>query len=293
MPRPPSRPRLRPALLGWAALVLGGGLVSRCIFLAGTRLALSPGAATPAAPPLPAFRPETAGFPAGLPPVSPLPSSTDGSPNAPSAPSSLAEIMALSERGDHAHAAALACALPEDQRAAALSSLFALWAAENRTEAAAAALALSEASDRGFAWRAVLVQWAPADPAGLAAHALSLPDDTPRRQALAEAMHHWLVRDADAALAWAGALPSTAEHDGVVAQVAQDPALIREKTDLALAWAETLHDSALRSRVLGRVVREWREFEPAAAERFARQSPDLSPSEREDILVGERFTAHP
>ena len=88
-------------------------------------------------------------------------------------------------------------------------------------------------------------------------------------------------------------MPVTPDNDLAFATVAQHPDLVRDQPARAIAWAESIHDPTMRSRTLGRVVREWREHDSAAAEAYARIAPGILPDEREDILVGERFTTHP
>ncbi len=206
--------------------------------------------------------------------------------------------MDLTAAGRFPAAAALALTLPEGQSAAALASVFALWTQAAPHEAADAALALTDPAARDHAWQTVVATWSAAAPASLAAHSLTLPENfaPARRHALDAAVGHWLALDAPAAMDWVGRLPSGPATDGAVALVAQQPDLLHTQPELALDWAESIQDPPLRSRTLGRVVRAWRDSTPAAlaaAEHYARTSPDLLPSEREDILVGERFTAHP
>ncbi|EPX55641.1 hypothetical protein D187_009252 [Cystobacter fuscus DSM 2262] len=205
----------------------------------------------------------------------------------------LATVLATGERGDYAAAVRLGAALPEDQRGPALASVFGRWASQDRSAAATAALALTDTLARDIAWSAVVQQWAPADPATLASYASDLPPGAVRNIALDSALGHWLESDPPAAIAWVEALPSSPEDDVIVARIAQHPGLIGSQPELAIAWAEAIRDPVLRSRTLGTVVREWRDINPAAAEHYARTSPELTPGEREDILVGERFTPHP
>ncbi|WNG28194.1 hypothetical protein F0U62_32460 [Cystobacter fuscus] len=204
-----------------------------------------------------------------------------------------ATVLATGERGDYAAAVRLGASLPEDQRGPALASVFGRWASQDRSAAASAALALADPLARDIAWSAVVQQWAPVDPASLAAYASDLPPGTVRNIALDSALGHWLESDPPAAIAWVEALPSSPEDDVIVARIAQHPGLIGSQPELAIAWAEAIRDPVLRSRTLGTVIREWRDINPAAAEHYARTSPELTPGEREDILVGERFTPHP
>lgn len=264
-----------------AVLLCGGAVLLLCLHV--TR-ALMPAPLRPAGPTPPRNQyPITTSTVVPSPSISPPPRLV----------SDLGQALACGERGDYPAGVALALALPEDRRAAALGSLFAFWTAEAPASAAHAALALADPTARDIAWHAVVSQWALADPAGLAALARDLPAHSARTHALDEAVSHWLAHDADAALAWVDALAATAENDSPRATIATDPALVRARPELAIARAESIRDPALRSRTLGRVVREWRESAPAAAEAYAHRAADIFPSEREDILVGERFTAHP
>ncbi len=214
-------------------------------------------------------------------------------PAAPLASATMADAIMLAEAGRFAEAAELVGKLTPELRQAALVSIFALWAKKDPRLAATAALSLEDDARRNLAWHAVAVAWAESDPAALAAHALSLSDDTARNQAFDAALPRWLERDARSAMEWVGALVAGSESDSAVAILARHPALLERGPELALDWAEAIQDSALRSRTLGVVVRAWLSASPAEAARYARQSPDILPSEKEDILVGERFTLHP
>ena len=248
----------------------------------------------PAPPPTP-FRsaPAPADFVSSAATV-PAPEPTPPTSPAPAIPApTLASLLSLADSGDHAAAASLTPNLPEGDQLPALASIFSAWAAHDLAAATSAALAIGTDSHRDTAWRAVAAAWAETDPAGLAAFARELPSGPARHVALEHSVRRWLDLDAPAALAWVETLPSSPESDIAVALVARHPSLLSTQPELALAWAEALRDPAQRSRTLGHVVRAWREIAPAAAEHYARSSPDLTDSEREDILVGERFTAHP
>lgn len=206
---------------------------------------------------------------------------------------SLAAVMIEAEAGRHARAAALLAALPDGERAAAIASVYDRWAEAAPEAASASALALADHVTRASAWRAVVRRRAFADPAGLAAHAGGSPPGPERHAALEAALARWLELDAPAAVEWIGRLPASPENDVVVAQVARHAAQIDRRHESALEWAEAIQEPALRSRVLGDVIRDWRDHAPRAAEAYARVTPHLTASEREDILVGERFTPHP
>lgn len=209
------------------------------------------------------------------------------------ASATLADALALAAAGHFSEAAQLAAETSPELRSACTASVFSLWARTEPRLAASAALALHEAAERNLAWHAVVLAWSERDPAALAAFALSLRDEPLRHRALDAALPAWLEREEQAVFDWVGSLPSTPESDGAVALVARHPALIARDPELALAWAEAIRDPRLRSRTLGQIVRAWQGTAPDEAARYTRRSADLLPSEKEDILVGERFTAHP
>ena len=212
---------------------------------------------------------------------------------APAMSATMADALSLAGRGRFPEAVDLAGAVSPDLREASISSVFSLWAGTQPRPAAEAALALADDAQRGFAWQAVVAAWAESDPAALAAHALSLSDATARARALDAALPRWLERDERSAVDWVGALPSGRGSDQAVALLARHPAFFDRGADLALDWAEAIQDPVLRSRTLGVVVRAWLSTSPSEAARYARRSVDILPAEKEDILVGERFTAHP
>ena len=229
--------------------------------------------------------------------VAPVVSASPPRPSVPTvagaAPATMADALALAGTGRFTDAAELAGEVSPELRAAAVASVFSLWAKSQPRSAADAALSLDDEARRNLAWHAVVGVWAESDPAALAAHALSLSDESARNRALDAALPRWLERDERAAADWVGALPSGRESDSAVALLARHPALLEREPALALDWAEAIQDPVLRSRTLGVVVRAWASASPSEAAGYARSSTDISPSEKEDILVGERFTAHP
>jgi hypothetical protein len=201
--------------------------------------------------------------------------------------------LSLANAGRFSAAAEAALTAPEELRLATLSSVFSPWADKHPHEAAAAALSLAEEAQRNVAWHAVATRWAENDPAALVVHAWSLVDESARGRALDLGVPRWMERDETSALAWVGALPSSRASDPAVALVASRSSLIEYDPESALCWAETITDRDLRSRTLSTIARAWLLTAPEAAARYARHSPDIFPTHREDILVGERFTAHP
>ena len=208
-------------------------------------------------------------------------------------PPAMQRALSLADAGRFSAALEVALSVSEELRHAAISSVFSRWADEHPKAAAAAAITLSDDAQRNVAWHAVATRWSENDPASLAAHAWSLDDESLRGRALDSALPRWLERDEPAALAWVGALPSSRASDPAVALVAGRPSLIEHDPELAVCWAETIADANLRSRTLAAITRAWLLADPEAATRYARRSPDIFPAHREDILVGERFTAHP
>jgi hypothetical protein len=205
----------------------------------------------------------------------------------------MAQALSLAATGRFPDAFASAQKGSPDLRCASLASVCALWASQQPRLAAQAALALSDSAQRTVAWHAVATTWADRSPDALAAYALLLSDQSARNQAFDAALPRWLERDESAALAWVGALQSATENDHAVTLIALHPPLIERSPELALSLAEAIQDASLRSHTLGQVVRGWIPSSPDQAADYARHSPDLLPSEREDILVDERFTAHP
>lgn len=247
-------------------------------------------------PTKPAVAPPPQPSPATTPALIPHATHPPAPPSVPAAAtpaSPFAEAFALAERGLFSDAVRTAQTLPADQRTPALVSVFSIWAHHAPAEAANRALSHPDDAERNLAWHAIATAWAADAPADLATFAWSLADETPRAAAFAAALPAWLERDEPAALAWIGALPASPRTDSAVAIVARHSPLIERDPALAISWAEVIQDPALRSRTLGQVLRVWLPVDPDAAGRYARSSPELFPSEREDVLVGERFTAHP
>ncbi|MFT4175258.1 MAG: hypothetical protein QM627_01265 [Luteolibacter sp.] len=227
-------------------------------------------------------------------------SSHGGVPGPPSPPSSSPPLStpmeeALSLAADRRFHDALAAMhqVPQDMKASVITSIFALWVDQSPGEAAKAALDLPDAFENRLAWNAVTTRWAEVAPDQLAVYALSMEGNaSQQQQALTSAIPHWLEINDNDAIKWVGALPSSIDCDAVISIVAKHEPLIERDPALAITWAEAIRNPVLRSRTLGIVVRSWLPASPEEAANYARNSPNIFPSEREDILVGERFTEH-
>ncbi|MFT4176080.1 MAG: hypothetical protein QM627_05440 [Luteolibacter sp.] len=205
----------------------------------------------------------------------------------------MADAMDLAQAGRFPEAVEAAKAVSPNLRIPVFSSVFALWANQDPSAASASALALPDEADRNIAWSNVTRIWAEASPRQLADHALKLEEAIARQQALHASVSQWMENNKEEAIQWVSSLPDSVDCDNVISIVARHPAVIEQEPDLAITWGEAIKDPLLKSQTLGIVTRTWLAAAPEEAARYARESPHILPSEREDILVGERFTEHP
>ncbi len=170
-------------------------------------------------------------------------------------------------------------------RAEQMNTAFQLWAEHRPEEAAAAVDAIADPDLRREAFRGMAVGWAAADPVGLANFAVNLPAGETRAQALANALPRWVEQDPVAAAGWLAQHDTNPDFDLGVVAVANQPALLSDRPEMAMSLAASISDPALRTNTLRTLVLNWAARDAAAARRFVASSSDFPPDERAAILA--------
>lgn len=194
-------------------------------------------------------------------------------------------VLALGRRGDFAAAAQFAATASETHRGEWLDVAFAAWAQHRPEDAAAALPGLPTAEARTIAFKAVVAQWAQVDPPAAANYAVSLPTEPERRFALATALGAWAKDDVASVATWINRCEPSPELDAGVAAVATSPALARYRPAVAIEWAQSLVDPSTRVNALGAIIREWAKTNRRAATAYARDLPNVPPTDRELLMA--------
>lgn len=195
-------------------------------------------------------------------------------------------ISALAEVGEFQLATRfVAASAATPLRAEQMNTAFQLWAEHRPAEAAAAVNDIADPELQREAFHGMAVGWAAADPMALANYAVNLPAGDPRAQALANALPRWVEQDPVAAAQWLAQHDSSPDFDMGVVAVANQPALLADRPEMAMSLAASISDPPLRTNTLRTLVLKWAERDPAAARRFVASSPDFAPEERRAILA--------
>jgi hypothetical protein len=202
-------------------------------------------------------------------------------------------VYALAHRGDFADAAAFAAQGSSEHREAWLATAYSVWTEHQPQTAVAAALTLSNTTDREAATQAVVTRWATLDPHGLADFARGLPSEDARRTALGSALSEWANQDLAAASVWLNQLEPHPDFDAGVAAVATREPLVTYRPDTAVNWAESIFDPTIRIQTLTRIVNEWARVDRVAARHYVETSRAVGVGDRQSLLASLALPSEP
>jgi len=192
-------------------------------------------------------------------------------------------IDALSEAGDFGAAAQLAGQGDGTvQRSIWMAEAYSKWAELQPTQAAAAAVAITDPDIKNEALHGVVGGWASTDPAGLANFLSQLPSGGDRGLMLGQALQSWVGQDPVAAANWINA-NATAFGQDLDQGVESVATLNTLKPELAVAWAESIYNDQLRSTALTDILRNWALTDPSAARNFFETTQELQPADQQQI----------
>jgi len=192
-------------------------------------------------------------------------------------------ISALAEHGYFETAARFAAETPGTNQARWLYEAFDAWAREQPSQALAAVDRIGDAAMRHEAVQGLVAGWAESDPASLADHALREPPGEDRTSALGTTLSNWVLREPAAASRWLAQRDPDPSLDGGLAAVAQMPALISQRPEVATEWAEAISDSQTRQATLRTILEEWRRRSPGSLQQFLQTNSRLSDSDRNTL----------
>ena len=112
----------------------------------------------------------------------------------------------------------------------------------------------------------------------------SLPEGENHTYALDKAIDNWSLQDPAGMAAWLNTLPPGDEFDfGVAMMIIRTDGANRDP-DLAMQWVENIKDSAIQQASLRRVLSEWRQSDPNAAQQYAVNATWLDEGQRQAVL---------
>ena len=192
---------------------------------------------------------------------------------------------ALGAAGDFQAAVQFLNTAPTGTVAESFKAVFSLWMQSQPQAALQAVDSISDPSMRALAFHTVVGDWSPANPGGLAAYAAALPPGADRSYALNAAVSTWSLQDPAGLATWLNTLPPGPEFDAGVAQMIARTDGANRSPELAMGWVENIGDPSLRMDSLERVLGEWSQTDPAAAQRYVAGAAWLDDQQRQSILA--------
>jgi hypothetical protein len=193
-------------------------------------------------------------------------------------------IRAFCAAGNYPMALQLLAAAPADARMDWAKVLFQDWTQANPADAMTALETLADAQLRQDVFQSSVAAWSARAPATLAAYAVSMPAGEERSRTLVKALDNWSLQDPAGLAAWLNTLPGGGDFDAGVA-------LMLSKTDGAncspeteIQWVENMTSPALKQYSLAKVLQEWRQTAPEAAQQYVANAAWLDETQRQDLL---------
>jgi hypothetical protein len=174
---------------------------------------------------------------------------------------------------------------PAGTVADSVRAIFSLWMQRQPQAALAAVDAITDPQMRALAFRTAAASWNPNNPAGLAAYAQTLPEGEDRTCALHTAVNNWSQQDPAGLAAWLNTQPPGAEFDADVALLIARTDGANRPPELAMQWVENISDPALQQASLLRVLGEWTQSDPAAAQQYVANATWLNDQQRQSLLA--------
>jgi hypothetical protein len=172
----------------------------------------------------------------------------------------------------------------EEQRNILLNFLAGGWARYQPEKAASWAVLLPAGAIRDQAIDAVGQAWSDVDPPHAAEFAVNLPPGPERQTALKQAISKWTLDDPLRAGEWLLKYNAHGDFDQAVAAIATSSDVMNHNANLAIGWAGTIQQEDLRRKSTIAIVSIWYSNDPASALGYIKNSTDLSPETRQEIL---------
>ncbi|HEV2694000.1 MAG TPA: hypothetical protein VG347_13985 [Verrucomicrobiae bacterium] len=170
---------------------------------------------------------------------------------------------------------------PAELHAEFFEIIFSRWAQARPQDAVQALAAITDATEHSAALRAAADSWNLNGAGGLATYAIGLPAGKDRDYALGLALDNWSLQDPTALATWLNTLPPGEEFDyGAAMMIARTDGANRTP-ELALKWVENINAPSVRYDSFLRVLAEWKQTDPAAAQQYVANAPWLEQSQRQ------------
>jgi hypothetical protein len=193
-------------------------------------------------------------------------------------------VVALNNAGQFQTALEFLNGAPDDSRAEWMTSTFRHWGQNQPQDAVRALDSVTDENLHSTAFRAIVEGWSAGDPAALAAYANSLPAGENRDYAVNHAFDNWSLQDPAGMAAWLSAQPPGTEFDKGVALMISKTDGANVSPEDAMGWVEGINDPTLKLNSFMRVLGEWNQNNPAAAQQYAASASWLDGQQRQEIL---------
>ena len=193
-------------------------------------------------------------------------------------------IIALSNAGQFQTALDFLNSAPADSRADWTAATFRRWGQNQPQDAVKALDSITDEDLHNTAFHATVDGWSAGDPAALAAYANSLPAGDNHDYAMNHAFDNWSFQDPAGMAAWLSSQPPGAEFDKGVALMISKTDGANVNPEDAMGWVEGINDPTLKLNSFLRVLGEWNQSNPVAAQQYAANALWLDNQQRQEIL---------
>jgi len=193
-------------------------------------------------------------------------------------------ILALNNAGQFQTALEFLNDGPSDSQVNWTTAIFHRWGESRPQDAVKALNAITDEKLRAQAFQSLVNSWTASNPSTLADYAASLPDGEDRAYALNKAIDNWSLQDPAGMAAWLNTSPPGVDFDQAIAKLISKTDGANRSPEVAMQWVENISDSNLKYDSLMRVLGEWNQSDPSAAQNYVTNAPWLDDQQRQEIF---------
>lgn len=179
-------------------------------------------------------------------------------------------------------ASAYAATLSQADQTYAISAVAPALTASNPHDAIQWAQGFDEADARNLATHAVVATWAQNAPSDAATWVATEPEGFDRADDVREVARRWMEMDANGAIEWVRSLPAGTSRDSAIDLVANQFA--DSNPSLAVIWGNAIDRQDLRDARLEDIAGKWLINDPSAARNWLDNAP-LSDKAKSDLTI--------
>lgn len=194
-------------------------------------------------------------------------------------------LLALCDAKKFPLAVQFANEAPEDLRDSWIKLIFSRWAQSDPQAAMASLNSVSDASARTIAFQSTADSWAANSPSTLADFVTAAPAGDNKTYAVGKLVDNWSLQDPAAFAAWLNTAPSGVDLDKAIATMLSKADTANYPPTTAIKWVENISDSTLKWSAFRRVIAQWNEVDPAAAQQYITTASWLDDDQRQQAQV--------